>query len=150
VKTHWPRYVEGCERAGRAVDGGNWRVAKSIFVADDEKTARDYANAANSPYRHYYGSLAKKLIGNGRAELFKTDRSMPDEAVTIDHICDNLVIWGTPEKVTEEILKFREDVGPFGTLYYAGHDWQDVSLARRSMVLMAEKVLPAVDAALKA
>ena len=39
VKTHWPKYVEGCERAGRPADPANWRVAKSIFVADDDKTA---------------------------------------------------------------------------------------------------------------
>ncbi len=150
VKTHWPRYVEGCKRGGRKVDGANWRVAKSIFVADDESTARAYANNAASPYRQYYSSLGQKLIKNGRAELFKTDRNMPDEAVTLDHICDNLIIWGTPDKVADEILKFREEVGPFGTLYYAGHDWQDRDLARRSMVLLAEKVLPKVNAAIGA
>jgi hypothetical protein len=37
-------------------------------------------------------------------------------------------------------------VGDFGTLLYAGHDWADVGLARRSMELMAEKVMPAVNA----
>src|SRR6201991_1613130 len=39
VKSHWPRYVEGCQRAGRTPDAANWRVAKSIFVADDDKVA---------------------------------------------------------------------------------------------------------------
>lgn len=149
VKTHWPKYVEGCARAGRAIDGTNWRVAKSIFVADDDATAKAYATSANSPYRQYYGNLSRKLIKNGRSELFKSDRNMPDEAVTVDYVCDQLVIWGSPSKVADEILKFREEAGPFGTLYYAGHDWQDVSLARRSMVLLAEKVLPAVNAALR-
>jgi alkanesulfonate monooxygenase SsuD/methylene tetrahydromethanopterin reductase-like flavin-dependent oxidoreductase (luciferase family) len=42
VKTHWPKYVEGCERVGRKPDPANWRVAKSIFVADDDATARAY------------------------------------------------------------------------------------------------------------
>jgi hypothetical protein len=46
-------------------------------------------------------------------------------------------------------LKFKEEVGEFGTLLYAGHDWKDRELARRSMVLMAEKVLPAVNTATK-
>ena len=31
---------------------------------------------------------------------------------------------------------------------YAGHDWADTKLARRSMELMAEKVMPAVNAAI--
>ena len=35
VASHWPKYVEGCERAGRPADPANWRVAKSVFVADD-------------------------------------------------------------------------------------------------------------------
>ena len=148
VKSHWPKYVEGCQKGGRAVDAANWRVAKSVFVADSDAAAREYAMSAASPYRQYYASLAAKLIKNGRSELFKTSRDMPDSQVTLDFICDNLIIWGSPEKVADEILAFRETVGDFGTLLYAGHDWRDPTLARRSMVLMAEKVIPAVNAAI--
>jgi alkanesulfonate monooxygenase SsuD/methylene tetrahydromethanopterin reductase-like flavin-dependent oxidoreductase (luciferase family) len=148
VKSHWPKYVEGCERAGRTADTADWRVAKSIFVADDDKTAREYAMAANSPYRYYYQSLATKLIRNGRAELFKTSRDMPDSAVTIDGICNELIIHGSPEKVVEHLLAFREKVGDFGTLLYAGKDWLDRDLSRRSMILMAEKVMPALNKAI--
>ena len=147
VKSHWPKYAEGCARGHRRADPANWRVAKSVFVADDDKTARAYALGNNSPYRYYYHSLATKLIKNGRAELFKTSRDMPDSAVTTDYVLENLVIWGSPQKVTDEILAFRDTVGDFGTLLYAGHDWLDPVLARRSMVLAAEKVLPAVNAA---
>ena len=43
VKTHWPKYVEGCEKGGRSRDTAKWRVAKSVFVADDLATARRYA-----------------------------------------------------------------------------------------------------------
>jgi alkanesulfonate monooxygenase SsuD/methylene tetrahydromethanopterin reductase-like flavin-dependent oxidoreductase (luciferase family) len=148
VKSHWPKYVEGCEKGGRRADPANWRVAKSIFVAEDDKTAREYATAANSPYRQYYGSLGTKLIRNGRAELFKTSGDMPDSDVTLDYICDKLVIWGSPNKVADEILQFREQVGEFGTLLYAGKDWLDRDLGRRSMILLAEHVMPQVNAAL--
>ena len=148
VKSHWPKYVEGCQKGGRPADPANWRVAKSIFVAEDDKTARAYATAANSPYRQYYGSLGTKLIKNGRAELFKTSRDMPDSDVTLDYICDKLVIWGSPKKVADEILKFREEVGEFGTLLYAGKDWLDRDLGRRSMILLAEQVMPLVNAGL--
>ena len=51
VKTHWPKYAEGCERVGRPADPANWRVAKSIFVAEDDTTAkrlRDRAERAVS------------------------------------------------------------------------------------------------------
>ena len=58
------------------------------------------------------------------------------------------MIYGTPDQVAEQILAFREQVGDFGTLLYAGHDWMDKPLARRSMELMAGEVMPAVNKAL--
>jgi len=148
VKSHWPKYVEGCERAKRPADPANWRVAKSIFVADDDKTARDYATAENGPYRYYYRQLLTKLVKNGRADLFKMRRDQPDHEITLDNVCDRLVIHGSPEKVVDQLLAFREQVGDFGTLLYAGKDWTDPALGRRSMVLMAEKVMPALNKAL--
>ena len=57
----------------------------------------------------------------------------------------SLASW---QSVVDQLLAFRETVGDFGTLLYAGHDWADPQLARRSMELMAEKVMPAVNAAL--
>jgi alkanesulfonate monooxygenase SsuD/methylene tetrahydromethanopterin reductase-like flavin-dependent oxidoreductase (luciferase family) len=149
VKSHWPKYVEGCERAGRPADPANWRVAKSIFVADDDKTAAAYVTDPDSPYRYYYSQLYTKLK-RGRLELFKTRRDQPDSEITLDGICDQLIIHGSPDKVADEILKFRDEVGDFGTLLYAGKDWRDPELGKRSMTLLAEKVLPKVNAAIKA
>src|SRR6187399_2324642 len=148
VKSHWPKYVEGCERIGKKADPANWRVAKSIFVADDDKTAEAYVNAPNSPYRYYYNSLVTKLKKNGRSELFKTSRDMPDDAVTTDMVCKELIIHGSPQKVADQLLAFRDQIGDFGTLLYAGKDWLDRDLGRRSMILLAEKVLPLVNGAI--
>jgi alkanesulfonate monooxygenase SsuD/methylene tetrahydromethanopterin reductase-like flavin-dependent oxidoreductase (luciferase family) len=61
-------------------------------------------------------------------------------------VCNELVIHGSPQKVADQILAFRDKVGDFGTLLYAGKDWLDRDLGRRSMVLLAEKVLPLVNA----
>ena len=150
VRSHWPGYVEGCARANRPADPANWRVAKSIFVADDAAVARDYAMGPQSPYRFYYAQLLTKMHRAGRIELFKTRRDQPDHEVTLDAICDRLIIHGTPDSVAEQILAFREEIGDFGTLLYAGHDWADRDLARRSKVLMAEQVMPRVNAAIAA
>lgn len=149
VATHKDSYIEGCAQGGRTADLANWRVAKSVFVAKDMDTARDYARNPNSPYVFYYRQLLTKLKKNGRANLFKDDPSMPDEAVTLDYVLDRLVCYGTPDKVADELLSFREEVGRFGTLLYAGHDWADVGLARTSMQLLAEEVLPRVNDAEK-
>ena len=146
VKSHWPKYVEGCERGGRAADPANWRVAKSVFVASDAATAKAYATDPNGPYVYYYRSLFTKLKMNGRIELFKTRRDQPDDEVTLEMICDKLIIHGTPDSVADQLLAFQDEVGPFGTLLYAGKDWKDRELGRQSMILMAEKVMPLVNA----
>jgi alkanesulfonate monooxygenase SsuD/methylene tetrahydromethanopterin reductase-like flavin-dependent oxidoreductase (luciferase family) len=144
VATHWPKYEEGCAAGGRTADLANWRVAKSVFVADNLNTAREYATGPASPYRYYYDQIVTKMKTGGRANLFKKDQALPDEAVQVDSVLDDLVIWGTPDKVIEELLAFRETVGDFGTLLYAGKDWADPDLARRSMILLAEQVAPAI------
>jgi alkanesulfonate monooxygenase SsuD/methylene tetrahydromethanopterin reductase-like flavin-dependent oxidoreductase (luciferase family) len=146
VASHWPMYAEGCKLGGRKADPANWRVAKSIFVADDEATARAYATGPDSPYRFYFSQLVEKMKKAKRAELFKKDRAASDDSVTVDGVLEDLVIYGTPSQVADKIAAFRDDVGHFGTLLYAGHDWADRDLARRSMVLLAEQVLPKVDA----
>jgi alkanesulfonate monooxygenase SsuD/methylene tetrahydromethanopterin reductase-like flavin-dependent oxidoreductase (luciferase family) len=146
VKSHWPKYVEGCERGGRPADPANWRVAKSVFVAKDAATAKAYATDPDGPYVNYYRSLFTKLKKNGRVELFKTRRDQPDDEVTLEMVCDKLIIYGTPDSVADQILAFQEEVGTFGTLLYAGKDWKDRELGRQSMIFTAEKVLPLVNA----
>jgi alkanesulfonate monooxygenase SsuD/methylene tetrahydromethanopterin reductase-like flavin-dependent oxidoreductase (luciferase family) len=146
VKSHWPKYVEGCERGGRAADAGNWRVAKSVFVARDAAKAKAYATDPDGPYVNYYRSLYTKLKKNGRIELFKTRRDQPDDEVTLEMICDRLIIYGTPDSVADQLLAFQDEIGTFGTLLYAGKDWKDRELGRESMILMAEKVMPQVNA----
>jgi alkanesulfonate monooxygenase SsuD/methylene tetrahydromethanopterin reductase-like flavin-dependent oxidoreductase (luciferase family) len=145
VASHWPKYLEG-RPDGK---GDDWRVAKSIFVADDEKTAREYGHGPKGPYHFYFKQLIRKLVGlGGRGNLFKLDQNEPDSSITADTMTPRLVIAGTVNSVVDQILAFREQVGPFGTLYYPCHDWVDAKLARRSMELMAEQVMPKVNAAL--
>jgi hypothetical protein len=40
----------------------------------------------------------------------------------------------------DQATALRDDVGPFGTLLYTGHDWADAALSRRSMELMTNEV----------
>lgn len=149
VKSHWPKYVEGRTAVGAVADPKEWRVAKSIFVADDAATAKRYAHEPTGPYHFYFKQLVRKLVGaGGRGNLFKTDPDMPNEAITPEYVTERLVIAGTVDSVVDQLLAFREQVGDFGTLLYAGHDWVDPALGRRSMELMAEQVMPRVNAAI--
>jgi len=150
VASHWPRYVEGCSAVNKKADPKDWRIAKSIFVSDSEQTAKEYGHGAKGPYHFYFKQLIRKLVGaGGRGNLFKLDQNEPDASINADTMTPRLVIAGTVNSVVDQILAFREKVGAFGTLYYPCHDWVDPKLGRRSMELMAEHVMPKVNAALK-
>jgi alkanesulfonate monooxygenase SsuD/methylene tetrahydromethanopterin reductase-like flavin-dependent oxidoreductase (luciferase family) len=150
VATHWPNYVQGKESAGAPVASADWRIARTVFVAEDAAVAERYGRAdANSPYRFYYGKMLAKMRALGRLALFKHDKDEPDDAVTLDRVLDDLVIAGTPDSVAEQVLSFREQTGDFGELVYAGLDWVDPELAKQSMELMATKVMPQVNAAIR-
>ena len=112
VKTHWEKYLEGCIKGKLIPSKDDWRIAKTVFVA------------------------------LGKLELFKSSMNQPDNEITLEKVCEELIIWGTPEKVFDDISSFRDKVGDFGMLMYAGVDWLDPSLAKKSMSLMAEKVNP--------
>jgi len=146
LPSHWTNYCAGKAKAGAKPDPNDWRVARTIFVADDEKTARRYAiEDAASPYRYYWDKLRGNMMRAKRHVIFKRHEAEEDAAVTLERLLDELVIWGTPAKVADEILRLREQAGPFGEIVYAGMDWVDPRLARRSMELMAEQVMPRIN-----
>ena len=144
LKGHWQKYVEGCEAAGRPADPSIWRVSRSILVTESESEAEDYLadpeNGLSFYYKFFHFSFSQL-----RKALFmvKPDLDMPDEAVTMDVIKRGMIIAGTPARVLEQLVALRDEVGPFGTLLMAGHDWDDPKLWRRSMVLLARDVMPA-------
>jgi alkanesulfonate monooxygenase SsuD/methylene tetrahydromethanopterin reductase-like flavin-dependent oxidoreductase (luciferase family) len=151
LPSHWQNYAEGKAKVGLKASIDDWRIARTIFVADDDKVAASYGRYdMNSPYRLYYSQLQTKLTKGKRHVAFKEYAEQPDAALTADFVLDRLCIYGTVSKVVDQILALREKVGDFGELVYAGMDWVDEELAKRSMELMATEVMPRVNAAIKA
>jgi alkanesulfonate monooxygenase SsuD/methylene tetrahydromethanopterin reductase-like flavin-dependent oxidoreductase (luciferase family) len=149
LKSHWSNYAKGKAEVGATADTNDWRVARTIFVADDDKTAERYGRTdPNSPYSFYYGQMRGKLARGKRLYVFKSHKEQPDEEVTHDFVMDRLVLHGSVNKVVDQILALREEIGDFGELVYGGMDWVDPALARRSMQLLAEEVMPRVNAAI--
>jgi alkanesulfonate monooxygenase SsuD/methylene tetrahydromethanopterin reductase-like flavin-dependent oxidoreductase (luciferase family) len=149
LKSHWTNYAKGKAEAGQKADVKDWRVARTIFVADDDKVAARYGgDDANSPYRHYFGNMRAKMIRGNRLYVFKSYKEQPDDEITLDYVMQNCVFAGSVNKVVDQILAMREETGDFGELVYAGMDWLDPQLAKRSMQLMAEEVMPRVNAAI--
>jgi alkanesulfonate monooxygenase SsuD/methylene tetrahydromethanopterin reductase-like flavin-dependent oxidoreductase (luciferase family) len=149
LKSHWENYCKGKAEAGVEPNVADWRVARAIFVADDDKVAARYGRTdANSPYGFYYEQMLAKMKRGKRVYVFKAYKDQPDEEITHDWVMEHCVIHGSVNKVVDGILALREEIGDFGELVYAGMDWVDPALARRSMQLMAEEVMPRVNAAI--
>jgi alkanesulfonate monooxygenase SsuD/methylene tetrahydromethanopterin reductase-like flavin-dependent oxidoreductase (luciferase family) len=149
IRSHWENYAEGKRQVGATARVSDWRVARTIFVADDDKVAQRYGkDDAASPYRFYYSQIVAKLVRGKRHVVFKTHAEQPDEEVTLDSVVDRLVICGSVNKVVDQILALREEIGDFGEIVYAGMDWVDPALTKRSMELMATGVMPRVRAAI--
>ena len=149
LPSHWRNYAEGKARAGKKADPADWRIARTIFVSDDDRVARRYAREdAASPYRFYWKQLREKMMRARRHVIFKLHESEDDGAVTLERLLGELVLCGTVDNVVDQLLALRERSGDFGEIVYAGMDWVDPKLARRSMELMASEVMPRVNRAI--
>jgi len=149
LKSHWQNYCKGKAEAGAEANVADWRVARAICVLDDDKAAARYGRYdEKSPYRFYYEQMRAKMERGKRLYVFKSYKEQPDEEITHDYVMDHCVIHGSVNKVVDQILALREEVGDFGELVYGGMDWVDPALAKRSMQLLAEEVMPRVNAAI--
>src|SRR5215813_1171455 len=149
LKSHWENYCKGKAEVGTEANVADWRVARAICVLDDDKAAARYGRYdEKSPYRFYYEQMLAKMKRGNRLYVFKSYKEQPDEEITLDYVMDHCVIHGSVNKVVDQILALREEIGDFGELVYAGMDWVDPALNKRSMQLMTEEVMPRVNAAI--
>src|SRR5262249_17425649 len=144
VRAQIQSFREGRRSAGLSDDASGWRVARSIFVADDEDTARRYAHREDGAHGFYFHVMRAKLASVGGLAIMRDHPEQPDSEISLKRCLERLVIAGDPQSVADRIIRLREEVGPFGTLLYTGHDWAEPSLATRSMELMANEVLPRI------
>jgi alkanesulfonate monooxygenase SsuD/methylene tetrahydromethanopterin reductase-like flavin-dependent oxidoreductase (luciferase family) len=140
--THWAAYEAGAAKTGRRTDRREWRIARDIYVAETTEQAREEARfgAQAQVFERYFLPLlnyGKQLF------LFKTDNDMPDEAITIDWLMDNIWLVGSPDYVAQRLRELHAAVGGFGTVLQLIYDWGDQEERnRRSMRLLADEVIP--------
>jgi alkanesulfonate monooxygenase SsuD/methylene tetrahydromethanopterin reductase-like flavin-dependent oxidoreductase (luciferase family) len=143
LRGHWEKYLEGCEAVGRRPDPDVWRVSRSILVAETDAEAEEYLADPDSGLSFYYKFFIHSFA-QGRKALFmiKPDVDLPDERTTVDAVKRGMIIAGSPRRVLDQLVALRDEIGHFGTLLMAGHDWDRPALWRRSMELLARDVMP--------
>jgi alkanesulfonate monooxygenase SsuD/methylene tetrahydromethanopterin reductase-like flavin-dependent oxidoreductase (luciferase family) len=149
LKSHWENYKKGKAEVGAEAKVADWRIARAICVHDEAKVAERYGRSdSDSPYKFYWSPMWAKMKRGKRLYVFKSHKEQPDEEITLDYVEDHCTIHGSVNKVVDQILALREVTGDFGEIVYAGMDWVDPTIGKRSMQLMAEQVMPRVNAAL--
>lgn len=140
--THWSALETGASRTGQKTDRREWRIARDIYVAETTEQARQQARAGAQAqvFERYFLPLltyAKQIF------LFKPDKNMPDEAITIDWLMDNTWLVGSPDDIARRLRELHSAVGGFGTVLQLIYDWgEQEECNRRSMQLLAEEVMP--------
>jgi alkanesulfonate monooxygenase SsuD/methylene tetrahydromethanopterin reductase-like flavin-dependent oxidoreductase (luciferase family) len=88
-------------------------------------------------------------LGLGLGPLMKLDPSMPDEAVDLEYLADNLWLVGSPETVANRITELQAQTGGFGHLTMVSYDASDERETwDRSRQLLINEVLPQCQSAL--
>ena len=125
VRTHWETYRNACEETGREADPQAWRVARTIFVADDEATAREYAFGSRQPLPLLLRP-ARDEAHPGRAGEPLQDRRRDARRRGDERLHGRPARHRRhPDQVVDGLLEFRDVIGDFGTLLYCGTDWVD-------------------------
>ncbi|MDB5572200.1 MAG: luciferase family protein [Hyphomicrobiales bacterium] len=148
VATHWRAYQEGAQEAGRTANPANWRLSRNVFVAGTDEEARRRIMHPESAYQHYLGYMRTVLRNIGRLHVLKSDPQMPDDALTVERIVNERVIYGSPQTVAAKLRALRDATGPFGTLLVTGVDWSgpNEEWETESLRRLALEVMPLVRA----
>ena len=150
VKSHWQTYAEAADQAGRAADPEIWRVARNIHVDETDAAAEAFVKRAGASTDHYFHYLFQLFDRGDMKGPFVVNQGDDPAALGHEALRDNFTIHGSPETVAEKVLALRDEVGHFGTLMLTAQDWTDKQRMQRSMRLLAEEVMPTVNAAIGA
>ncbi|SVB00320.1 uncharacterized protein METZ01_LOCUS153174 [marine metagenome] len=147
---NWATYSNELERSGNTPDRRDWKIARTIFLADSDEKAEKIArsNSIMTAYR-YLASAIKKGPG---LEIMKDDVGIEDSEIDDDYFINNLVIAGSVETVLQRILRLIDDVGTFGTLINMSFDWINDSDRRYwmdSMALFQTELMPRLNKAIE-
>jgi alkanesulfonate monooxygenase SsuD/methylene tetrahydromethanopterin reductase-like flavin-dependent oxidoreductase (luciferase family) len=145
VADNWQTYETAALEAGRQPERADWKVARSIFLADTTAEAVELArrNSLGQNYE-YIGRLFDKGLGR---RIYKRDLEMPDAECNMDFLMGEQIIAGDVEEVLRRLLILIEETGTFGTLVLMSYDWDDKQSWVRSMELFAHELMPALNKA---
>jgi len=123
LKDQWDTYEVAAIGAGLEPRREDWKVARTVFLADTTREAEERARRNTIDIAHEY--LAKAIQRGPGLGVMKRDLSMPDSDVDMDYFMRELIIVGDVDTVLDRLLQLWDETGPFGTLVMMEFDWVD-------------------------
>ena len=139
---HWRLVEAGAAGAGRQANRSQWRIARDVLVAPTSAVARERARAVLG--RNYVQHQYPNRVGTAQMALTKLEPSMPDEAVTVDYLMENVWIVGDPSECVDKIQQLYDESGGFGALLAITTDSDDAGWDHESLRLLMDRVAPRV------
>jgi alkanesulfonate monooxygenase SsuD/methylene tetrahydromethanopterin reductase-like flavin-dependent oxidoreductase (luciferase family) len=145
VADTWQTYETAALEAGKQPKRSDWKVCRSIYLADTTKEAVSQArtNSLGDNYQ-YIGKLFDRGLGR---KIYKRDTNMSDADCNLDYLMGEQIIAGNVEEVLRRLLRLIDETGTFGTLVLMGYDWDDKQRWLHSMRLFAHELMPALNKA---
>ncbi len=142
----WTTYEQAALEAGRQPQRSDFKIARSIFLADTTREAvqRARTNSLGHNYE-YIGRLFDKGLGR---KIYKRDPNMRDRDCNLDFLMTEQIIAGDVDEVLRRLLLMVEETGPFGTLVLMSYDWDDKKSWVHSMELFARELMPRLNKAM--
>ena len=142
LSNHWRLVEGGAAAAGRQAHRSQWRIARDVLVAPTSAVARERARAVLG--RNYVQHQYPNRVGTAQMALTKLEPSMPDEAVTVDYLMENVWIVGDPSECVDKIQQLYDESGGFGALLAITTDSDDAGWDHESLRLLMDRVAPRV------
>jgi alkanesulfonate monooxygenase SsuD/methylene tetrahydromethanopterin reductase-like flavin-dependent oxidoreductase (luciferase family) len=140
---HWDTVAAGAKSAGRVANRSEWRIARDIFVGPTPAIARERARTVLG--RNYTVHQYPSRVGTIQIQSCKLDPEMPDEAVDVDYLMENVWIVGDPMECADKIHALYDATGGFGGLLSTTVDSDDPAWDHESLRLLAEEVGPRIE-----
>ena len=143
LRDHWTVVEEGAADAGKECSRRDWRIGRDVFVARTPELARERARAVLG--RNYVQHQLPNRQGSGQLQATKIDPEMPDKAVDVDYMMENIWIVGDPQECADRIRSLYEQAGGFGHLLAITQDPDDPEWEHECLQLLMEEVGPRVS-----
>lgn len=130
IKSHISNYNSKASKENLS----KMKIARFIFVTEKYSEVKKYLFAENSPYKYMINVIKKKMEFYNRNDVFGLGTS------DLNEIINELVIYGTPDIVSEKLSEFKNRVGDFGTLVYTSVPSFNKDIYKNSLKLFANEV----------